>query len=116
MGIFTAGADRLQLVLYDAGVMIVRSSLWFLRIDPRNLGGLRVSAMGQVAVYSVPGAHFSVDGGVTWTEAPASLYLADVSFVSSSLIYGLTDGGLEKSTDGGKSWKTLLYPYDYILQ
>jgi hypothetical protein len=127
-------------------------------IDTRNLGGLRVSAAGQVAVYSVPGAYFSADNGVTWKEAPASVYLADVSFVSSSLIYGLTDGGLEKSTDGGvswsyvsnfnatfsnvtgiffeddqhglaygeqrlyetgdggKSWKTLLYPYDYILQ
>jgi hypothetical protein len=127
-------------------------------IDTRNLGGLRVSAAGQVAVYSVPGAYFSSDNGVSWKEAPASVYLADVSFVSSSLIYGLTDGGLEKSTDGGvswsyvsnfdatfsnvtriffadeqhglaygeqrlyetvdggKSWKTLLYPYDYILQ
>ena len=127
-------------------------------IDTRNLGGLRVSAAGQIAVYSVPGAYFSADNGVTWKVAPASVYLADVSFVSSSLIYGLTDGGLEKSTDGGeswsyvsnfdatfsnvtriffedeqhglayggqrlyqtadggKSWKTLLYPYDYILQ
>ena len=127
-------------------------------IDTRNLGGLRVSLAGQVAVYSVPGAYFSADNGVTWKEAPASVYLQDVSFVSSSLIYGLTDGGLEKSTDGGvswsdvsnfdatfsnvtriffeddlhglaygeqrlyetmdggKSWKTLLYPYDYILQ
>ena len=127
-------------------------------IDTRNLGSLRVSAAGQVAVYSIPGAYFSADNGVTWKEAPASVYLDDVSFVSSSLIYGLTDGGLEKSTDGGiswsyvsnfdatfsnvtriffedeqhglayagqrlyetvdggKSWKTLLYPYDYILQ
>ena len=127
-------------------------------IDTRNLGSLRVSATGQLAVYSVPGAYFSVDNGVTWKEAPASLYLNDVSFVSSSLTYGLTNGGLEKSTDGGvswsyvsnfgstfsnvtriffedeqhglaygeqrlyetvdggKSWKVLLYPYDYILQ
>ena len=127
-------------------------------IGTRNLGGLRVSAGGQVAVYSVPGAYFSADYGVTWKEAPASVYLDDVSFVSSSLIYGLTDGGLEQSTDGGvswsyvsnfdatfnnvtriffedeqhglaygeqqlyetvdggKTWKTLLYPYDYILQ
>jgi hypothetical protein len=28
-------------------------------IDPRNLGGLRVSEAGQVAVYSIPGAYFS---------------------------------------------------------
>ena len=123
-----------------------------------NLGGLRVSAAGQIAAYSVPGAYFSADNGATWKEAPASLYLSDVTFVSSSLIYGLTDAGLEKSTDGGvtwsyvsyfgatfsnvtsiffedqehglaygeqrlyetvdggQSWKTLLYPYDYILQ
>jgi hypothetical protein len=127
-------------------------------IDPRNLGSLRMSATGQVAVYSVPGAYFSADNGATWKTAPASLYLADVSFASPSLIYGLADGGLEKSTDGGaswnyvshfdatfsnvtriffeneqhglaygqqrlyetvdggKSWKTLLYPYNYILQ
>jgi photosystem II stability/assembly factor-like uncharacterized protein len=127
-------------------------------VDTRQLGGLRVSAAGQVAVYSVPDAYFSADNGVTWNAAPASVYVEDVSFASSSLIYGLTDGGLEKSTDGGvswsyasnfdstfnnvtriffedeqhglaygeqqlyetvdggKTWKTLLYPYDYILQ
>lgn len=127
-------------------------------IDTRNLGGLRVSTAGQVAVYSVPGAYFSADYGAAWKEAPASVYIYDVSFVSASLIYGLTDGGLEKSTDGGvswsyisyfdatfsnvtkiffedeqhglaygeqrlyetvdggKSWKTLLFPYDYIIQ
>jgi hypothetical protein len=127
-------------------------------INIRNLGGLEGSAAGQVAAYSGQGAYFSADNGVTWTEAPASVYVEDVSFASSSLIYGLTDGGLEKSTDGGvswtyasnfdstfsnvtkiffedeqhglaygeqrlyetvdggKSWKTLLYPYDYILQ
>ena len=138
----------------DSGVTWSEPAL----IDTRNLGSLRVSATGQVAVYSVPGAYFSADNGVTWKEAPASLHLGDVSFVSSSLIYGLTDGGLGKSTDGGvswsyvsnfdstfnnvtsiffedeqhglaygaqrlyetvdggKSWKTLLYPYDYILQ
>ena len=127
-------------------------------IDTRNLGGLRVSAGGQVAVYSVPGAYISSDNGVTWKEVPASVYLYDVSFVSPSLIYGLTGDGLEKSTDGGVTWsyvsnftasfsnvtriffeddqhglaygeqrlyetvdggitwKTLLFPYDYILQ
>jgi photosystem II stability/assembly factor-like uncharacterized protein len=127
-------------------------------IGAGNLGGLRVSASGQVAAYSVPGGYFSADNGVTWKEAPASVHLSDVCFVSASLIYGLTDGGLEKSTDGGvswsyvsmfdasfsnvtriffeneqhglayggqrlyetvdggKSWKTLLYPYDYVLQ
>src|ERR1700730_14379478 len=62
------------------------------------------SLAGQVAVYSIPGAYFSADNGVTWKEAPASVYLSDVSFVSASLIYGLTEGGLEKSTDGGVSW------------
>src|SRR6185437_6743853 len=73
-------------------------------IDTRNLGGLQVGAAGQVAVYSVPGGYFSADGGATWKGVPASVYLDDVSFVSSSLIYGLTDGGLEKSADGGISW------------
>jgi len=127
-------------------------------INTRSLGSLRANATGQIAVYSTSGAYFSADNGATWKQTPASVYLNDVSLVSSSLIYGLTDGGLEKSTDGGVSWsyvskfdanfsnvtkiffeneqhglaygqqrlyetvdggttwKTLLYPYNYILQ
>jgi len=78
-------------------------------LDSRNLGGLRVGADGQIAIYSIPGAYLSADNGATWKKVPDSVYLYDVRFVSSNLIYAMGSDGLEKSTDGGTTWSYVSY-------
>lgn len=139
----------------DSGVTWTKPIL----INNASLSNLRVSGSGQLAVFASAGnGFFSGDNGVTWKKAPDSLRFADISIVGASVLYGLTDAGLKKSTDGGatwdvvsyfgasfnnvqhlffedelnglaysdqrlfitadggKSWKTLLYPYAYITQ
>lgn len=62
------------------------------------------------------GVYKSTNGGLDWAPVPGLVYNAmNVSFTDeqNGIIYN--EESLYLTTDGGNSWKTLLYPYPYVM-
>jgi hypothetical protein len=135
-------------------------SLWTtpLSIDTRNMSIMQVADKGNICVYEPNSyAAYSTDSGATWRKSAYSSNFNALHMVTPSLSFALTNDGLVKSadtgktwtaipstgtefssmkhiyfntdqkgimytdqkmfitSDGGATWKTLLYPYGYII-
>lgn len=88
-------------------------------------GGIRFTCVHRVnanVAYGISDSDLkkTTDGGLTWEDVPNSGY----EFVNMKNIYfqnednGImyADQKLYITADGGKTWKTLLYPYSYIIE
>lgn len=88
-------------------------------------GGIRFTCVHRVnanVAYGISDSDLkkSTDGGQTWEDVPNSGY----EFVNMKNIYfqdednGImyADQKMYITADGGKTWKTLLYPYSYIME
>jgi photosystem II stability/assembly factor-like uncharacterized protein len=136
-------------------------SLWSapFYFDKKNLSVMQVADKGNICVYEPNSyATYSTDSGKTWRQSAYSSTFNTLQQVTPSLSFALTNDGLIKSADtgktwtaipgtgtefsdmkhiyfntdqkglmytdqkmfitadGGATWKTLLYPYSYIVQ
>lgn len=77
-------------------------------IDKRFISGLQTGTKGNMCALEESGnTYISTDSGLTWKKPSTDLKLTHAHMVNQSVIYGLTDQSLVKSTDTGKTWNTV---------
>ena len=82
-------------------------SLWSapLYLDSMNLSIMQVADKGNICVYQPNSyATYSTDSGSTWRKSAYSSNFNTLQVVSPSLSFALTNNGLVKSADTGKTW------------
>lgn len=77
-----------------------------------------VSIVNASVIYAAgaEGVYKSTNGGLDWAAVPERIYNSTkISFIDeqTGIIYNAVTLYLTK--DGGKSWKTLLYPYPFVM-
>lgn len=85
-------------------------------IDKRVITGLQTGANGNMcAIEDYGNAYMSPDSGVTWKKPAADIKLTYAHMVNKSVIYGVTEESLIKSTDTGVTWNTVSNTgYEYV--
>lgn len=103
-GVFAAAPDGMarKISQLDADFMS-------LAVDPRN--PRKFYASGHPAGGGNLGVMASEDGGVTWrhlsdgADGPVDFHALAVSPIDSDVLYGVYQGGLQVSRDGGATWQ-----------
>lgn len=85
-------------------------------IDNRYISGLQTGIKGNMcAIEDYGNVYISPDSGVTWKKPATTLKLTSANMVNQSVVYGITDESLVKSTDTGVTWNTVSSTgYEYI--
>jgi len=85
-------------------------SLWSapLYFDTKNLSVMQVADKGNLCVYEPNSyATYSTDSGAHWRQSAYSSNFNTLQMVSPSLSFALTNNGLVKSSDTGKTWNAV---------